>query len=487
MTMPARGAAIRGDDYQHIIGLFHAARVLTTPDLESISIEDADGGAFDDIVVRATASSGLPHEYFQVKSGVYRESVIDNKWLTTTRTPKGKSPLYHLYRTWIDLRAKGELFELRLISNKNYDHNDPVLKLIDNLTDKIDAVKLDALTSRTDGGKQLSAWASHLAVTKEELKDFLTTVEFVHGESDSSWERRAAMLMRNAGLRDDDDAVSRGRAMVRGWVTSPGVRLRTTDDIRAETAAKGLLARDGELVLAIHAIDRVALPHRPNAEVDIVNLYPDIDPFERRELVDPAAWEDIVLPKLKAARKDLQGFRSRKVHVAAAMRLPMYFAAGRTFSDVGGWVLSTDQRDVTWCTACESESAVVDVRRDEHLGNGHDLAVAVALTHDPTDDVRDYVESSSIPVGRLLSLSAPGAPGKASVPGPGWAADWVRHAREQVRAVTREMRAARIHLFIASPAGIALFLGHDWNLLPTTTVYDHLGMRGYTPTMTLPG
>jgi hypothetical protein len=27
-----------------------------------------------------------------------------------------------------------------------------------------------------------------------------------------------------------------------------------------------------------------------------------------------------------------------------------------------------------------------------------------------------------------------------------------------------------------------MFLGHDWNILPTTTVYDDLGFDGYAPT-----
>ncbi|WP_039798000.1 SAVED domain-containing protein [Nocardia araoensis] len=485
-TIPARGAAIRGDDYQHIVGLFYASRILTDPEVESVSIEDADGGAFDDIVVRSTTTSGRPHLYVQVKSGVDRGAVIDADWLVTARTPKGKSPLQHFHRTWVDVTAKGEPFVLRLLSNKNYDHNDPVLKLIDNLTEKIARTKLDALTPRSKGGVQLAAWAKHLRVTLNELKDFLGAVEFVRGESDASWASRTAVLMRNAGLRDDDDAVSRGREMVRGWVTS-GAGVRTTNDIRAEVAAKGLLARGSELVLAIHAIDRATLPHRPNAEVDIIELYPDVDPFQRRELLDPAAWEGVVMPKLKAAKKDLEGFKSRKLFIAAHMRLPMYFAVGRTFPDVGGWVLSTDQRDVVWATDVSRETAAAEVVADRHVGDGSDLAVAIALTNDPTDDVCDYIESSGIPIGRILSLSTSGGPSKTSVPGPGWSADWVRRARDHVRAAAKKMRAGRVHLFVSSPAGIALFLGHDWNLLPTTIVYDHLGIPGYSPTITLPG
>jgi hypothetical protein len=39
---------------------------------------------------------------------------------------------------------------------------------------------------------------------------------------------------------------------------------------------------------------------------------------------------------------------------------------------------------------------------------------------------------------------------------------------------------------MASPAGAAMFLGHQWDMIPTTTVYEHL-MPSYEPTMMFPG
>jgi len=231
------------------------------------------------------------------------------------------------------------------VSNKNFDHNDPILGLIDNLTDRIPRWKLDGLGPNSAGGKHLAAWAEHLEVPIDDLKDFLTEVIFVHGESESSWADRAAALMRNAGFRGDDDAVVRGVEMVRGWVKNCAGP-RTREDIQAEMATKGLLARAGELVLAIHAVDRAALPHHPNAEIDIVELYRGGDPFERRQLLDPAAWDEVVMPRLAAAKKDLQGFGSRNLHIAAEMRLSMYFAVGRTFPT---WVAGSCRRNFVAC------------------------------------------------------------------------------------------------------------------------------------------
>jgi hypothetical protein len=49
------------------------------------------------------------------------------------------------------------------------------------------------------------------------------------------------------------------------------------------------------------------------------------------------------------------------------------------------------------------------------------------------------------------------------------------------------MDARRIHLFMAAPAGIALMLGHWWNLLPPATVYEYIPTsRTYVETITVP-
>jgi hypothetical protein len=44
--------------------------------------------------------------------------------------------------------------------------------------------------------------------------------------------------------------------------------------------------------------------------------------------------------------------------------------------------------------------------------------------------------------------------------------------RDAVRRACRD--TDKIHLFLASPMGLALMLGHRWNRLRTTTVYEDL-------------
>lgn len=485
--LPApRAAALRGDDYQHIIGLYHALEVVTDPDLAAVSIEDAAGGAFDDVVVWPTDTSGAPTRYIQVKAGVYNNVVIDSDWLTATRTARGKSPLQHFHRTWCDRRAEGRPFSLEMFSNKNYEHNDPILQLIDHGSRTIPLAKLDRLAPGSKAAQQLRTWADHLDIEVDELTDFLTGVAFRHGEEESSWARRCGALMRLAGLRGDAQAVTLAHSMVREWVKT-GAGPKNAKEIVDELADLGLLARDGELLLAVHAVDTVTTPYRPNAEVDILDLYEGTSPFERRALRNPDDWDTVVMPKLEEARATLLGYDTRRVHLQAAMRLPMYFAVGRTFPRVGNWILTTDQRGVTWSTDTHPAEAELEVPSDKTIDDMPDLAVVIELSLDATNDVVDYLGRAAAPVGRVVTLSVPAGPAQDSVPDPAWAVAWARLAREHIRSIARELERPRIHLFMAAPAGIAMLLGHEWNLMPTTTIYEHLGFDGYMPAMTLRG
>ncbi len=485
MNLPPRAAAIRGDDYQHVVGAYYACHLLTDPDILSVSVEDADGGAFDDVVVRMRAGSAVPHQYLQVKSSNYNNRIVDEDWLLRATTATGKSPLQHFHTTWARLRATGEPFQLTLLSNRNFSDTDALLTLIDRTTDTIPTAALTGASPSSKVGKALKQWASHLGVGVDVLIDFLGSVTFQHGENIQSWAGRCRPMMRNAGLRDDPDAVIVLRSMIRGWVTS-GAGPQTRDDVRRQVAESNLLAREGTLVLAVHGIDRIPTSDLPNVTVDVVDCYEGDDAFQRRQLKDPAMWDEVVLPRLAEARDELRGFRSRRIHLIGSMRLPMHFAVGRTLPDVAKWVLSIDQRDEEWITTATRQPAGFRVLVDEQLNDHGDLAVGLALTRDPTKEIRSFLDASDRPAQRMIVLASDETPGQATVPNAGWAADWVSQARDHVIAAAASVTERHVRLFLACPAAVAMIAGHYWNMVPTTTLYEHLA-PGYTPTMTFPG
>jgi hypothetical protein len=479
MTLPARAAALRGDDYQHIIGWYWACQALTDADIISVSIEDATGGAFDDLVVlRHTGADG----YYQIKSSNTGETIIDAKWLITATAANGKSPLQHFHTTWAAHRHDDPRPQFQLITNRTFDPDDPILKLHDKYSNTVGRL-LRPKTRSSVAGKQRKVWANHLGITEAELLEFLDEFELHHEGGEMSWFRQARDAMRAAGLRGDDAAVLLGRDLVRDWVKT-GAGPQTRDAIREQVAHANLLARQGTLIFAVHAIDRPAHSLQPVVTLDFVDLYEGATDRERRQLRNPDDWQTVVMPSLATKIRDLEAFGIRRVHITGAMRLPMWFATGVRLPDIRGWVVSADQRNVEWCS--DAPPAAIEARElgRVELDQGADLAVAIALTHDMACDVEEYLRSSSAPVRELLALGPADGASQSAVPDAAFAVGWAHAARARVVEAVRRTRAPRLHLFFAAPAGAALMLGHHWNLLPPTAVYEHLGTT-YAPAMTI--
>lgn len=483
MGLRPRAAAIRGDDYQHAVGWYCACEMLADPDIDSVTIEDPSAGSFDDVVVRRRSGTT---RYIQVKSSNYGNVVVDQEWLLTPATAKGRSPVQHFYDTYLALRSEGRPFTLELWTNRGFAHTNPLLgQLLDQKHDRIDTARLTGASATSQVGAERDAWATHLGIGTAELAAFLDCVLWKQTGSELDWRQRAKPLMKLSGLRSDDEALQLGVGIVHSWVTD-GRGTQTTDDVRREVAQHRLLARDGTLLLAIHGIDRDPSAIQPNLELDFLDLYVGDDSFSRKQLRNPADWDDVVGPAIEGAARALATYRVRHVHIVGALRHPMWFAVGRALPQVKKWVLSMEQVNAEWRTDADPEPIAPRRMTDTNLGQGTDLAFAVGLTGDPTRDVEGFIRASGLPVGRLLVLGPPGAPGVTAVPSDGWAMGWARATREIVRAEANVVNSSTVHVFFLCPAGIALMLGHQWNIMPPTVLYEFVS-SSYEPTISFPG
>lgn len=483
MSLPARAAAIRGDDLQHAIGWYWACHMLRDPDIESVSVEDAGGGSYDDVVVRRRTEVS---RYFQAKSSNYGAVLVDEKWLFTAGSSGGRSPLQHFYNTFKELREASESFEVELITTRPFDHEHPFLgKLRDAKHNKVVTGTIADAGPGSAVGKARDGWASHLGATVEELIDFLDTATWNHCHAEPQWLRDTKPLMELAGLLHDDQATRVGAQIVHDWVTN-GRGAQDVDAVRAAVAEAKLLAVDGTLVLAVQGIDRDRYPVQPNVTLNFVDLYQGDTSFARKLLHDDADWDRVVLPAFDDAARELNAYRVRHVHILGSLRHPMWFAAGRALPQVKKWTLSADQVMGIWRTDVEPENPQVRELTDERLDQGTDVAVAIGLTADPTADVLAYIRDGGVPVSQLLVLGPEGDPSATAVPSDAWAMGWTRSARDRIRAAVAEAGAARVHMFMLCPSGVALMLGHQWNMLPPTTVYEYAGGT-YAPTVTFDG
>ena len=137
---------------------------------------------------------------------------------------------------------------------------------------------------------------------------------------------------------------------------------------------------------------------------------------------------------------------------------------------VTGIDLAVDQRGQLWSSAVDYDAPARPAVTEHPLGRGLDLAVAIAVATDPTDDVREFVEAHALPIDRLLVLR-PAAGAKDNAVPTAAANALAVGIRDTVRRASKGSPV--IHLFLAGPMGLALLLETDpCNPGTPTVVYE---------------
>ncbi|MCU1305024.1 MAG: hypothetical protein JWQ87_5308 [Candidatus Sulfotelmatobacter sp.] len=96
-----------------------------------------------------------------------------------------------------------------------------------------------------------------------------------------------------------------------------------------------------------------------------------------------------------------------------------------------------------------------------------------------------YCKQVSLPVARYVDLSPLAGVGALSISDAAAAVGWALATRERIRSAVRDSGARRVHLFMSVPADGALLLGHIWNRVGRTVVYEDLS-PGYVSTFRVP-
>jgi hypothetical protein len=479
----ASGARIQGDDYQHLYAWWQALRLLTPgTDVTQIEVEALSAGNVDDVVVRRTNG---PDEYTQVKYSVDASRPVTSLWFRTRGTGAGsKSPLERFMASWRHLKAKGTLPDLLLFTNRVLDPTDPVLKLRSGTTGTL-GQRLATEGPRSAAGKALEQWVKHSGVTKPELLELLCRLGIKTDQG--SWSELvtvAADRMGYAGLRTGDTDVETGVAVIRAMVKS-GKRTLNGGELRAEIERRGLGGEISYSTLVVEAIDRAPWSDAGQVRLDWVDLFAGDEPRARRQLRDPENWNRRLRPDLVAAAKALKVTGNDCVMIRGYMRLAPWFMCGVELPDTRQHQVACMQKGQLWSSeiapaAFKLAETVVD------LSQGPDLAVGLSVTNAITDDVVSYCKQVNLPATRYVDLSPQGGVGPLSLPDAAAAVGWAHATREGIRAAVRDSGAPRVHLFMSAPAGAALLLGHIWNRVGTTVVYEDLS-PGYASTFVIPG
>ena len=479
----ASGARFQGDDYQHLYAWWQALRLLTPrTDVTRIEVEALSAGNVDDVVVRRTSG---PDEYTQVKYSVDASRPVSSEWFTTRGPGAGsKSPLERFMASWHLLKSKGTAPDLLLFTNRVLDPTDPVLKLRCGTTGTL-GQRLATEGPRSAARKAIAEWVNHAGVPEEELLELLCRLGLKTDQGPwSDLVNVASDRMGHAGLRTSDTDVEIGVAVIRAMVKS-GKRTLNRDELCAEIEKRGLSGDNSYSTLVVEAIDRAPWADAGQVRLDWVDLFVGDEPRARRQLRDPKHWNGRLRPDLIAAAKTLKATGNGRVMVRGYMRLALWFMCGVELPDIRQHQVACKQKGQLWAseippTAFKLADAVVD------LSQGPDLAVGLSVTNGISADVVSYCKQLNLPVARYVDLSPQGGVGPLSLPDAGAAVGWAHATRDSIRAAVRNSGARRVHLFMSTPAGAALLLGHIWNRVGTTIVYEDLS-PGYVSTFEVPG
>lgn len=464
------GVRITGDHYQWLVAWQACLRALqdkagrTANPVIAVGVEAADAGSLDDVVLYRAAP---PHTHNQVKYAVDATSPVNEEYLFKLTTPKGTSIIRKIATTWSNLREQYGNVDLAIVTNRFPDPADPLVSQRDGRTQTLMPRAAEG-GPRSAKGEARGRWAAAADVTEEELIELLGVLRFDVGRDLQRLREEVAKDMRLVGLDQSDRALAVALEWVAGNVRE-GTRRLDLDTIEAAVRQLDLQVGPGLAVVSVSTI-----VHDPEADsadlvIDWVDRFDGDIPERKRRPLAPFTWND-----LSEELDDLPAHvpaGATEIGITGKMRLATAFKLGTVLRRVRDYELSARQNGIVWssrlgCAASE-QPAVTTVE----LGLGDDLAVLVSISADATPAVEDHLRSNELPVARLLSLNLQDGT-DSRVKDAVHANALTLGIRDVVRKVTRG--TGRVHLFLACPSALALLLGHQWNRIGTSAVYEEV-------------
>ena len=478
------GARIRGDEYQHLIGWIQVVcAVLPNSNVIEVGIEDPDAGNADDVTIYK--SSG-PKEFFQIKSAVDGRETANIDWLIRPSKTGGPSIIKGLFDIWNQHNVSGSKLKITFFTNRPASADDNFISLRDGRNGTV-VKRIKEGDPNSEIGRLRKRLITHLNTTEEECLSFLNDLSFRVGRLYDELRADARTLMYSAGFRYDEEAITLGESIVRSWVTNGKRRLAITE---VKDEVKGLL-RMGETpsaALLIQAIDRDPMPETATIVLEWIDFFSGTEPRTRRALIDNALWNTKFKKEIQEAARILRSQGETRVLVKGYMRLPTWFTAGVELGRTAGFEeIASFQGDALWSSKGEVIEYPVEIISNNKLSEKSELAVSIALSVDPTKDVINHLQKTSNDVGRYICIAPTVGVGNTVLQNERQVRQWAYNIRDEVRNISREYQPSKVHLFLSAPHGAVLLLGHLWDRMPPTQLYEDAGAIGsYSPSFLIP-
>ncbi|TAK68291.1 MAG: SAVED domain-containing protein [Actinomycetota bacterium] len=464
----ASGVRIAGDNYQWL----HAWRCCmealhddltgnNSNAIIAVGVEEPGVGNGDDVVLHRAQP---PHTYMQVKYAVDHRTAINLDYLDQSGV------LRKMVKTYADLTNAGTPAQMRLVTNRTIDPND----LLVTDRDARDGRLLPRAAQggpKSDRGKARAEWAEKADTDEAGLLTFLANFHLDVAYDIDRLRRETSLLMTANGLRSDDAALTLGAGWIERQVIA-GHRRITLDVIKNAVASLELQAGSPWTTVSVATIKHDELADQAAVSIDWVDRIDGTTDWTRVAPLPPHTWDDLAAD-IRTITGQLNG--DKRILITGHLRQATGFFVGTELRRVLGYEVGIRQGEQLWTGETPTTSDAITVT-EHHAESGPDTAIIVNVAADAADVAADWIRSAALPVNKILTVQPSADTGAKAIPTPSYA----NSVATAIRDLARRHVKGDIHLFLIGPLGLAVLLGHHWNRVTTTHVYEHLGGTEYT-------
>jgi len=480
---------LEGDEYQSLFFWYHAASLLSKDTIKEIHYESDDVDGVDDLIIYYN-SLGVDAggwnsmaDYFQIKYHVDNrnrygsEAIIDPQFINCK-----KSLLQRFYDAHEKITNLGSgCFRLFLVSNWQWDQNDPLLSSIRDTDGSLPKSFFEERKSQRIG-KIRESWRRHLNIDEQSFVSFAEKLRF---------------QMNHFGRRDFKENVM-DRLHVAGLVVPndpnkaelyTGLALKFIKDGTKRFTRESLLTicRDYELIAHRHtAIAKdpvigirsfIRFAERIEDECDSHLCISEH--FTGRVLKDGLDWSKDVAREVSdyLSRPDfLRSVRAVEHCIMLECHGSIAFLAGYLLPRNSGSKVHPIQKGIDtklWKPAgvTKTEWGWDIVNIDLRIDNP-DIAIAISLTHNIITDVERFISTCGIPIRTIHHFTSKGDIGQDSLESPDHAIFLANDLLQRLRLFRKGNPHTTVHLFFAAPNGFMFLLGRSGLALGSIQLYE---------------
>jgi hypothetical protein len=493
-----------GLDYQAVWFWIQACRLLqpSSPVLKVI-FESTEIKTFDDVVVYYKnpiideRGGECNADYYQIKFHVDHAGSLGYKaFADPTFIGATRFSLLEKLRATQNLSASvGQIARYHLVSPWQIDPQDPLARLISQQGGEI---RLDVLNDKTLRTVD-QYWQDHLSVDGAELAYILRGLR-IHSASNLTREREHLNLLLNSvGLipSTENQSIKPYEDLIRKCLAQ-GINEFTRDRLIEVCSREGLWVGQTpwENGQAIRLGVRSFLHWAEYMEDETDYMICFLKHFDNRQIRNPQLWREAIFPELtQFIRQHIR--RGPTYHLLLDAHSSIAFASGYLLSKSGADVSpiqKTGSSPQVWRPSRLLAAKFSPDWQSEIIigpGGGEEVALAISITHEITQDVKMHIESNLPLVKRLIACSLGEHVGNTSIRDADHAIGLAHSLQKLLHKIrTKSERSQILHIFASAPNGFLFFLGKFAMDFGQVIIYEYDFGSGdpaaYSPSLAFP-